>query len=68
MSERFVYVRGDGARHRVMHLAAYDRLGRYAGPLCGIGLPFNTSCNLPLARPVCKRCRKEEVRLMESHP
>ena len=61
MSERFVYRRGSGAKRRVMHLAGYDRLGNYAGVLCGSDYPFNTSCNLPLGLKVCRRCRKIEL-------
>lgn len=61
--ERFVYERGK--RRRVMHLAAFDRLGRYAGVLCGSALPFNSSCNLPLGRRTCKRCRHVEISLQE---
>lgn len=53
---RFVYKRGKGAKRRVMHLAGYNRLGSFAGVLCGSKLPFDTSCNLPLGLRVCKRC------------
>lgn len=58
VTERFIYVRGK--RRRKMHLAAFDRLGRSAGALCGIPHPFDTSCNLPLGRRTCKRCLKIE--------
>lgn len=61
---RFVYRRGHGARRRVMHLAGYDRLGKFAGVLCGSRLNFDTSCNLPLGQPTCKRCRAIEARLI----
>jgi hypothetical protein len=60
---RYVYRRGNGALRRVMHLAGYDRLGRFSGVLCGLRLGFDTSCNLPLGRPVCKRCQKIEREL-----
>lgn len=53
---RYVYHRGHGAKRRVMHLAGYDRLGRFAGALCGSALNFDTSCNLPLGLRTCKRC------------
>lgn len=61
--ERFVYKRGQGAKRRVMHLAGYDRLGEYAGPLCRTTMPLDTSCNLPLGQPTCKRCSKVEQEL-----
>jgi hypothetical protein len=64
----FVYVRGNGAKHRVMHLASYDRLGNMVGALCGNSLPFNTSCNLPLGRPICKKCLAEETRIRRLQP
>lgn len=54
----FVYRRGNGANRRVMHLASFDRMGRQEGVLCGSDYSFNTTINLPLGRPVCKRCRK----------
>ena len=60
---RFVYQRGSGSKRRVMHLAGFDRLGRFSGVLCGSALPFNTSCNLPLGQPTCRRCRKIEQSL-----
>jgi hypothetical protein len=58
MTERFIWERGK--KRRKMHLASFDRLGRYAGPLCGIDLDFTASCNLPLGKGVCKRCLKIE--------
>lgn len=61
--QRYVYRRGEGAKRRVMHLAGYDRLGRFAGVLCGSDLDFNTSCNLPLGQRVCRRCRRIEDEL-----
>ena len=61
MSERYIWETGH--RRRKMHLAAYDRLGRFVGALCGIPHQFNRSCNLPLAKGVCKRCLAEERRL-----
>lgn len=60
---RFVYRRGRGARRRVMHLAGYNRLGGFAGVLCGSSLAFDTSCNLPLGQRICKRCRSVEQRI-----
>jgi hypothetical protein len=66
MAERFAYKRGHGAKRRVMHLAAFDRLGRWAGVLCGSRLDFNTTCNLPLALPICKRCRAVEERITQN--
>jgi hypothetical protein len=62
--QRFVYRRGEGARRRVMHLAGYNRLGRFSGVLCGSQLDFNTSCNLPLGRPVCRKCCRVEARFV----
>jgi len=58
VSERFIWETGH--KRRKMHLASYDRLGRFAGALCGIQHVFNRSCNLPLGRPTCKRCLKIE--------
>lgn len=58
---RFLYQRGRGARRRVMHLTGFDsRTGEPTmTPQCGDRrLRFDTTCNLPLARPVCKRCRE----------
>jgi hypothetical protein len=57
-TERFIWQHGK--KRRVMHLAGYDRLGRFAGALCGIGHIFDRSCNLPLGRRTCKRCLKIE--------
>jgi len=61
MTERFIWQHGK--KRRVMHLAAFDRLGRFAGALCGINHVFDRCCNLPLGRRTCKRCRKVEERL-----
>lgn len=58
--ERFVYRRGKGMKRRVNHLAGFDRLGRFAGVLCGSDQPFDTSCNLPLRRRTCCRCARIE--------
>lgn len=52
----FIWKRGEGNKRRVNHLAAFDRLGRCVGSLCGSQLEFDTSCNLPLGRRTCKRC------------
>lgn len=56
--ERFLWE--SGRRRRKMHLASYDRLGRFAGALCGIDHAFNRSCNLPLGKRTCKRCLRIE--------
>ncbi len=54
----FIYRRGQGAMRRVMHIAAYDRMGRETGQsLCGKN-GFNTTCNLPLGQPICKKCKE----------
>lgn len=58
MTERFIWERGK--KRRKMHLSSFDRLGRYAGPLCGISINFTASCNLPLGKGTCKRCLKIE--------
>lgn len=58
MSERFVYRRGGNVKRRVVHLAAYNRIGEYAGVLCGSTYPLDTSCNLPLGLRQCKNCLK----------
>lgn len=57
---RYVYRRGSGAKRRVMHLPGFDRLGRFAGVLCGSTIDFDTSCNLPLGVRTCKRCAEIE--------
>lgn len=58
---RYLYQRGSGSRHRVMHLCGYDpRTGQPTmQPICGRtgGLQFDTTCNFPLGQPTCKRCR-----------
>jgi hypothetical protein len=54
----YLYKRGKGAKHRVMHLPEYNRRGEVVGAACGTKLELNTSCNLPLGQPVCKKCRK----------
>jgi hypothetical protein len=56
---RFLYQRGEGSRRRVMHLCGYDpRTGNPTMvPLCGERrLTLNTTSNMALRRPVCKRC------------
>lgn len=58
VTERYIWERG--RKRRVMHLAGFDRLGRFAGAICGIQHPFNGSCNVPLGRRTCKRCLKIE--------
>jgi len=65
---RYVYRRGHGAKRRVMHLAGYDRLGQFLAPLCGSPLNLDTSCNLPLGRPVCKLCLRVENKLSRGQP
>lgn len=53
----YIYERGQGAKKRVMHLQRHDRLGRpLMASLCDSPLPFNTTINVPLGRPTCKRC------------
>jgi hypothetical protein len=58
LTERFIWQHGH--KRRVMHLAGFDRLGRFAGALCGMAHIFDRSCNLPLGRRVCKRCKSVE--------
>ncbi len=60
-SERFIWQ--SGHPRRKMHLASFDRLGRFAGSLCGIDHQFDRSCNLPLGKPTCWNCIKIERRL-----
>lgn len=55
---RYLYRYGRGARRRVMHIARYDPFGGIAGTWCG-EVRVNTSINLPLGRPLCKRCLKK---------
>lgn len=54
----YLYKRGRGARNRVMHLPEYDRRGNCVGAACKTKLELNTSCNLPLGLPICKKCRR----------
>ena len=56
---RYLYRRGPGAKRRVMHLCGFDpRTGEPTMvPLCGIKYQFNTTINMSLAQPICKRCR-----------
>ena len=59
---RFLYERGHP--RRVMHLCGYDPLSGDPTmvPLCGIALPFNTTCNFPLGQRICKRCARQVQR------
>ena len=55
----YLYRRGRGAKRRVMHLSEYDpRSGRpLLTPICGSNYEFNTTINVPMGQPVCKRCK-----------
>lgn len=61
----YIYKRGAGNRRRVNHLSGFDRLGRFAGALCGSKLDFDTSCNLPLGRRTCKLCHRKWMELAQ---
>jgi hypothetical protein len=57
---RYLYQRGRGSKRRVMHLCRFDQFGNATmQPICGRvgGLNFDTTCNVPLGQPLCKRCR-----------
>lgn len=57
---RYLYKRGRGALRRVVHLCRCDELGEPTmEPICGRGggLLFDTTCNVPWGRRLCKRCR-----------
>ncbi len=54
----YLYKRGKGAATRVMHLPEFNRRGEVIGAACKTTIALNTSCNLPLGRPVCKKCRR----------
>ena len=55
---RFIYERG-ATRRRVMHIARHSITGEIQmKALCGIDHYFNTTCNLPLGKKICKRCWK----------
>lgn len=57
---RYLYQRGSGSKRRVMHLCRFDQLGYSTmQPICGRsnGVRFDTTCNVPLGLPLCKRCR-----------
>jgi hypothetical protein len=52
----YIYERGRG-RRRVMHIQKFNSLG--AGLMeshCNSTIPFNTTCNFPLGRRICKKC------------
>lgn len=66
LTERFIWEHGH--KRRKMHLAGFNRLGQFDGALCRIPLPFDRSCNLPLGKGVCKRCKKAEIQLAQAHP
>ena len=54
----YVFEAGKSKR-RVMHVQRFTPTGEgLAAAMCGIGLPFNRSINVPLAKPICKRCQK----------
>lgn len=63
----YLYNRGQGAKRRVMHVAAFDRFGNVAGSWCNRS-DFNTSINLPLGLPVCKKCKAEMNRRTPEQP
>jgi hypothetical protein len=52
------YLYEAGKKRRKMHLCAFDPFTGQPdfSALCGIDLPFNRTCNLPLGRKVCVRC------------
>lgn len=60
---RYLYARGRGAQRRVMHLARFDAFGNITmAPICGRRTAaFDTTCNVTLGRPLCKRCAAELV-------
>ncbi len=53
------FVFQSGRKRRVMHIMRFTPtgIGTFEA-LCGISLSFNRSCNLPLGRKTCKRCRR----------
>lgn len=54
---RYVYKRGD-ASSAVMHLARFHpATGDVVGVLCATTDRLDTSCNVPLGRPICSDCR-----------
>jgi hypothetical protein len=55
---RFIWSRAPGGKRRKLHLCGYDLWtgAPTMAALCGVTLSFDTSCNLPLGRPVCRRC------------
>lgn len=62
---RYLYQRGAGAQRRVMHLVRFDQVGNPSmDPICGRsnGVRFDTTCNVPLGRPLCKRCQAHLTR------
>lgn len=60
----YLYRRGPGAKRRVMHLAVHDQASGEptTRPFCGRGKGYDTTCNVPLGRPTCKRCMRKAWR------
>lgn len=54
---RYLFRSGEGAKRRVMHVQKHTIDGRALfEPLCDTPGPFNRSINVPLRRPICKKC------------
>ena len=55
---RFIYEAGKPAR--LMHIQKFTVTGEALfEAICGIGLDFNRTINLPLGRKTCKNCQKK---------
>lgn len=57
---RFLFEAGAGAHRRVMHLTTFNPLTGEPTmkALCGAKRRFNRTINVPLRRPICKKCEK----------
>ena len=62
---RYLYRRGPGARRRVMHLTLHDPVSGAPTmtPLCGSSARLDTTINVPMGRPTCRRCTKAIAQL-----
>ena len=52
----YAYLRGPGAKRRVMHLTKHDSHGEVSSTWCG--RPFNTTINVKLGLRLCKDCAR----------
>ena len=66
MSLQYIYQRGHP--RRVMHFTELDKFGEPTmRSLCRIGIPFDTTINVPLGQKICRNCRRELVKMEAPH-